>query len=124
MANMVLVHKSSNKWNKCIDFTDFNFIFPNDPYPLPNIYQLIDGSFVYSTLIFIDTYSGYNQIKMDHMDASKITFMFKHGDYYYNVIPLVLKNTNTTYQRLMDPVFSRQIWQNLEFYINDMIMKT
>lgn len=35
-----------------------------------------------------------------------------------------LKNLRATYQRLMDTLFYGQIWQNLEVYIDDMVIKT
>lgn len=39
-------------------------------------------------------------------------------------MPFSLKNVSTTYQRLMDPVFSQQIWRNLKVYVDYMILKT
>lgn len=41
----------------------------------------------------MDAYSGYNQIKMDHMNVPYTTFMFNHENYYYNSMPFRLKNT-------------------------------
>lgn len=58
-------------------------------------------------LSFMDTYSIYNQIKMDHMDAPKTTFMSNQCNYYYNVIPFGLKNARTTNHKLIDMVFSK-----------------
>nr|KYP40587.1 Retrovirus-related Pol polyprotein from transposon 17.6 [Cajanus cajan] len=39
-------------------------------------------------------------------------------------MPFGLKNTRATYQRLMDKVFHQQIGQNMEVYIDDMVVKT
>lgn len=72
----------------------------------------------------IDAYSGYNQIKMDPVDAPKKDFMSNHGNHYYNVMPFGLNNVGATYQLLMDAVFSKQIGHNLNVYINDMTVKT
>lgn len=52
----------------CVDFTNLNTAFPKDPYPLPNIDKMIDGSSCYKTLRFMDTYYGYNQINMDNVN--------------------------------------------------------
>lgn len=38
-------------------------------------------------------------------------------------MPFGLKNACTVYQRLIDVVFSKKIGQDLEVYINDMILK-
>ncbi|XP_074356524.1 uncharacterized protein LOC141696257 [Apium graveolens] len=44
LANVVMVKKSNGKWRICVDYTDFNDACPKDPYPLPNIDQLIDAT--------------------------------------------------------------------------------
>lgn len=74
-----------------VDFTDLNTAFPRYPHPLPNIDHLIDEPFDYKTLSFMDAYYGYNQIKMNHIDSPKITFMFNHDNYYYNVMTFCAK---------------------------------
>lgn len=83
-------------------------------YPLPNIDCLIGISLGCKTLSFMDAYSRYNQIKMDHVDAPKTTFISNHGNYYYNVMPFGIKNKGITYPRLMDPVLLKYIGHNLE----------
>lgn len=61
---------------------------------------------------------------MDPLDAPNTSFMLKHDNYYYNVMPFSLKNIVATYQRLMDSVFSHQIGQNIKVYVDGMIEKT
>lgn len=53
------------------------------------------------------SYSGYNKIKMDHIEDPKTTFMSNHANYYYNIMPFGLNNTGTTHQQVMDSVFSK-----------------
>lgn len=53
----------------------------------------------------MDTYSSYNQIKMNPMAALKNAFMSYNHTYYYKVTPFKIKNAITTYQRLMDIFF-------------------
>ncbi|GAU40667.1 hypothetical protein TSUD_397790 [Trifolium subterraneum] len=141
LANVVLVKKSKGKWRMCVDFTDLNKACPKDPYPLPSIdrlidgasddlyplpsiYRLIDGASDYKTLSFMDAYSGYNQIKMNTLDAPHTTFMSNTCNYHYTVMSFGLKNTGATYQLLMDRVFAHQIGKNFEVYIDDMVVKT
>ena len=73
----VLVKKASGKWRMCVDYTDLNMACPKDPYPLPSIDRVIDNASGFRTLSFMDAYSGYNQIRMDPLDASKTAFMTK-----------------------------------------------
>jgi hypothetical protein len=123
LANVVMVKKSNCKWRMCVDFTDLNKAYPKDPYPLPSIDRLIDGASGYKLLSFMDTYSGYNQIKMSTPDAPHTAFMTDTCNYFYKVMPFGLKNAGATYQRLMYRVFANQIGRNLEVYIDDMVIK-
>lgn len=107
----------------CIDFIDLNTACPKNPYPLPDINRLIEGSSGYRVLCFMDAYSVYNQINMDPLDAPKTTFMSNQGNYYYNVLPSGLKNVGVTYHKINNAVFDFQIGKNLEVYIDDMIIK-
>lgn len=108
----------------CIDFIDLNAAYAKDLWPLLNIKRLINGSSSYRALSFMDAYSWYNQIQIDPLDSPQTSFMLNHDNYYYNVMPFGLKNDDATYQHLMDAIFAHQIRRNLEFYMNDMIVKT
>lgn len=104
-------------------FTSLNATCPKYPYPLPNIDRVINGSSYYKNLSFMDPYFSYNQIKMEHLDAPKMKFMSNNFNYYYNVMPFILENTNS-YQRIMNALFSNQIGYNINVYIDDMTVKT
>lgn len=72
----------------------------------------------------MDIYSSYNQIKMNPLDANKINFMTNNYNYYSEVMPFDLKNVGTAHQILMEVVFMNQIWQNIEIYIDNLVVKT
>ena len=97
LANVVMVKKANDKWRMCIDFTDLNKACPKDSYPLPCIDQLVDSTADHQLLSFIDTFSGYNQIKMGEADQEKTSFITSQGLFCYKVMPLGLKNAGTTY---------------------------
>ena len=67
-ANVVLVNTANEKWRMCVDFTDLNKAYPKDSFPLPRIDQLVDSTAGHKLLTFMDTFSGYNQIKMAKED--------------------------------------------------------
>jgi len=64
LANMMLVKKSSGKWQMCVYYTDLNKMCPKEAYPLPNNDRLVDEAVGNCILSFLDAYSGYNQIPM------------------------------------------------------------
>ena len=68
LANIVMVKKANRKWRMCVDFTDLNKACPKDSYPLPRVDVLVDSMAQHQLLSFMDTFSGYNQIRMDEAD--------------------------------------------------------
>ena len=97
LSNVVLVKKNNGKRRMCVDYIDINWACPKDEFPLPNIPMLVDNSYGYKILSFIDAYSGYNQISMAMSDHHFTSFMTRSENYYYNVMPFGLKNTGATY---------------------------
>ena len=124
LANVVLVKKANGKWRMCVDFTDLNKTCPKDSFPLPRIDQLMDSTIGHRLLMFMDTFSGYNQIKMVEEDQEKIAFITSQGLYCYKVMPFGLKNAEATYQRLVNKMFSKQIRRNMEVYVDDILVKS
>ena len=118
LANVVLVKKANAKWRLCIDFIDVNRPYPKDSFPLPQIDLIVDATVEHELLSFMDTFSGYNHIRMDPSDEEKTSFVTGQGTYYYQVIPFGLKNTRATYQRLVNKMFQKQIGASMEVYID------
>ena len=48
LANTVVVKKKSGKWQVRVDFTVLNKVCPKDPFPMPQIDQLVDATVGYS----------------------------------------------------------------------------
>ena len=105
LANVVMVKKANSKWRMCVDFTDLNKVCPKDSYPLPRIDQLVDSTAGHRLLSFMDTFSGYNQIRMDEADQEKTSFVTSQGLFCYKVMHFDLKNAWATYQRLVNHIF-------------------
>ena len=124
LANPVMVKKANDKWRMCIDFTDLNDACPKDCYPLPRIDTLIDATAGHEMLSFMDGFSGYNQIKMDKDDTSKVSFITDFGVFCYLVMAFGLKNAGATYQRLVNKIFKDLIGKTMEVYVDDMLVKS
>ena len=46
------------------------------------------------------------------------------GNYHYKVMPFGLKNTRSTYQRMMTRMFESQLGKSIEIYVDDMVVKS
>ena len=57
-------------------------------------------------------------------DEEKTAFVTDRGLYYYKVMPFRLKNVRSTFQRVVNKVFEKQLGKNVEMYVDDMIVKS
>ncbi|GKB40755.1 reverse transcriptase domain-containing protein [Tanacetum coccineum] len=90
LSNPIMVRKHDGSWRMCVKFTYLNKACPQDCYPLPEI-----------------------NWKMAEQDEEKIAFNTSHRVYCYTKIPFGLKNAGTTYQRLVDKAFDREIAEGM-----------
>jgi len=118
----VLVRKANGKWRIYVDFIDLNKACPKDSYPLPSIDSLVDNVSGCWLLSFLDAFSGYNQIRMHSKEESKTTFMVEVASYFYKVMPFSLKYVDPNYQRLMDRILAPMLGQNVQAYVDDMVV--
>ena len=84
--------KKTRKWRVCVDFTDFNRACPKDPFPMPQIDQLVDATVGHPRMSFLDAFQGYHQIPLALNDQGKAAFVTSIGNYHYKVMPFGLKN--------------------------------
>ena len=61
---------------------------------------------------------------MTPRDAEKIAFRTPIGNFYYTMMPFGLKNASVTYQRPMIAIFHDMVHQELEDYVNDIVVKS
>ena len=61
---------------------------------------------------------------MSPEDMTKTTFTTKWGIYCYTVMPFGLKNTSATYQRMATTLLHDMMHNEVEVYVNDMIVKS
>ena len=111
-----MVKKANNKWRMCTNYTNLNRACPKD--------KDTTRSNEFQVLSFLHAYSGYNQIKMHPRNEDKMTFILEDANFCYRVMPFGLKNAGATYQQLMDWVFKQQIGQNVEVYVDDLVVKS
>ena len=124
IANVVLVKKMNGSWRVCVDLIDLNQAYLKDIFLLPRIDQLVDATAGHELLSFMDTYSGYNQIKMHEPNQDNTSSLTTKVYSITIVIPFSLKNVSATYQRLVNKMFKEHIRRTMEVYVDDMLVKS
>ena len=86
--------------------------------------MLVDSTTGHLMLSFIDGFFGYNQILMALKDMQKTSFITEWVTYCYKVMLFGLKNAEATYQRATTTFFHDMMHQDVEAYVDDMIVKS
>ena len=124
LSNIIPVKKKNGQIRCCVDFRNLNKVCLKDKFPLPNMDLLIDSVVGSAMFSFMDGFSGYNQIRMAPKDAEKTAFRTPIGNFYYTVMPFRVKNAGATYQRAMMAIFHDMMHQELEDYVDDIVVKS
>jgi hypothetical protein len=108
----------------CVVYTSLNKACLKDPFPLPQIDQVVGLTIGCELLSFLHAYSSYHQIPLAKVDHPATTFMTPF-DCFCNVkMSFDLKNVGATCQWCMQFCFKGKIGHNLEVYVDDIVMKS
>ncbi|GJU44940.1 reverse transcriptase domain-containing protein [Tanacetum coccineum] len=76
-----------------------------------------------SVIMFLGRIQRVPSNTMAKEDEEKTSFITSQGIFCYSKMLFGLKNAGATYQRLVDKALQKQIGQNLEVYVDDLIIK-
>lgn len=110
------------KWRLVVDFRKLNEKTLDDKYPIPNINDVLDklGKCHYFTTL--DLASGFYQVEMHPQDVEKTAFNVEHGHFEFLRMPMGLKNSPSTFQRVMDNVLRGLQNEICLVYLDDIIV--
>jgi hypothetical protein len=123
LANPVVVPKANGKLRMCIDYTSLNKACPKDPFPLPQIDQIVDSTSGCDLLCFLVAYLGFHQILMSREDEENTAFIIVDGLFCFVYMPYGLKNALPTFVRAMYKKFGDLIRDLVEVYVDDIVVK-
>lgn len=110
------------KYRIVIDFRRLNDVTVGDSFPLPNINEILDqlGKAQYFTTL--DLASGFWQIPLKKEDQEKTAFSTGYEHYMFTRMPQGLKNSPSTFQRLMNNVLSGIQGIKCFVYLDDIVI--
>ncbi len=121
-APAFLVKKKDSSFRLVVDYKKLNAITIKDSSPLPNmedtLRKLGPGYQYFSKL---DLKSGFYQIPIKEEDKEKTAFVTSFGLYQFNVLPMGLKNSPPTFQKVMSDTL--QLCRSFSLvYLDDIIV--
>jgi hypothetical protein len=70
----------------------------------------------------LDSFSGYNQIKVKRTNKYKTTFITCWDTFAYDCVPFGLSNVGATFQRAIQIAFDDLISKIIQIYLDDLIV--
>jgi len=106
----------------CVDYRALNRITIPNRYPLPLMQELQDRVQGAKWFTKLDLKNGFNLIRIREGDEWKTAFRTRYGLYEFQVMPFGLTNAPSTFQDMMNHVFSDMIDLGLLVYMDDFLI--
>ena len=106
----------------CVDYRGLNKITIPNRYPLPPMQELQDRVQGAQYFTKMDLKNGFNLIRMRAGDEWKTAFRTRYGLYEFNVMPFGLTNAPSTFQDMMNHIFSDILDLGLIVYMDDILI--
>ena len=121
-AATVLVRKPDQSWRCCIDFRGLNAVTKKANNPLPLVNDIIRQIGTKRYFSSIDMYKGYWQLPMAEEDIDKTAFTTPFGLYEWLYMPMGLKNSGATYQKMMNETLNQFLGVCCCCYLDDVFI--
>ena len=105
-----------------VDFRKLNEKTVGDAYPVTDITEILDQLGQYKYFSCLDMVMGYHQIELAPGEGPKTAFSTKQGHWEYRRLPVGLKTTPATFQKMMNSVFSGLTSTRCFLYVDDIVL--
>lgn len=68
---------------------------------------------------FLDGFNGYNQVLMHPNNQTKMAFIIEWGAYLSKVMTFGLKNALTTFQKMVQGIFSEYLTKFMRIFLDN-----
>ena len=124
-CSVVLVPKPDGSLRTCCDFRQLNSLTVADAMTIPRIEDLLDRLGKATAISALDMAAGYHAVPMREADIAKTAFLtWSHGLLEWVRMPMGLKNSGATYQRMLQHILGPLLWDSSSNYLDDLSIFT
>ena len=121
----VLVKKSDGTFRMCIDYRDLNARTAADAYPAPSLETILDSLRGARYISKIDLKSAFLQVPMEEQSKKYTAFsVLGSGLWQFRNMPFGLRNSPSTFNRLVDTLFGPRCHPHVFVYLDDILIVT
>ncbi|PIK33227.1 hypothetical protein BSL78_29961 [Apostichopus japonicus] len=116
--------KNNTDYRFVVDYRRLNACTELEAHPLPTTEESLDSIGVQNPKYFtcLDLQSGFHQILLDPNSRPYTAFRCHLGLFQYKRLPMGLKNSPVTFQRVMETVLRGLTWKSCLVYMDDIII--
>ena len=104
-----------------VDYCRLNAITESDGYLIPSVSNILDNLSSGKYYGKMDLASGYWQIMLRKQNCPKTAFNTHLGLFQFLRLPFGLKTATSTFQRILNTIFSDFLYDSLVIYVDDVI---
>ena len=122
---LLVAKKNNNGYRFVVDFRSLNKHIVNlDAYPLPTTDEALESLGSASPTYFscLDLQSGFYQLEIDPSSRPLTAWRCHLGLFQFKRLPMGLKNSPLTFQRVMEAVLRGLNWKSSLVYLDDVIV--
>lgn len=119
---ILFARKKDGGLRMCVDYRSLNKNTRLDRYPIPRVDDILDRMAGARYFSKIDLASGYHQVAIEPGHEHRTAFASRWGLFEFTVMPFGLVNAPSTFQRLMNVIFSDCLDRFVTVYLDDIMV--
>lgn len=119
---IVLNQKKTGEYRMCVDYRRLNKITERQPFPMPNIEDILAQLAGNKYFTVLDMKMGYYQIELEETAKPLTAFVTHDGHYEFNRMPFGLVNAPAVFQGVMNKIVEIAKPDLIIVYLDDVII--
>ena len=119
---LMVPKKEEGKWRFCLDCRYINDLTEDQYFPIPRVDEVLDSLSGMEVFSVVDMTAGYHQVMLEGKTSEMCAFSTRKGHYQYEKLPMGLRGSGMTFQRMVTLIFSGMLHTEILAYLDDCIL--